>query len=258
MWQSPEKLAGGLPLPHSNSPSAKSMRATLILSVLAHAFVRHVFTTTYLLSEAGELDKILEFLAERASSHELFVRSVLLRLVTDNEDQIVRCRVTGMTEEVLSCIQDIIPPDRIDTFKVDLRALVEKSAQTWSKFQRNKTHVKATCEVDSELGWDWKTLKFPIEGDEVLSDPIPLGSENVVLTVFPQLLSVDDVEDKLICSGRVVAKSQLGEVEEEVRAERASLAAAVRKSSTRSRPRTRDGFHGATSGATPNGFLGER
>ena len=260
MWQNMEKLAQGLPLPHSDSSSAKSIRAVIVLSVLAQAFVRHIFTTTYLLSESGELDKVLTLLAEQDSSHELFARSVLLRLFANNEVQMIRSRVTWMVEEVISRIQDIIPPDRLDSFNSGLKDVAEKGAQTWSKFQRNKTHFKATCEVDSDAGWEWKILKLPIESAKTLGDPIPLEPQNPVIMVFPQVLSVDNVEDRSISPGIVAAKSQFREAEEEVRLEKASLAAAARINSTRSRPRTREDSHaqGSTSGAISNGFLGGR
>ena len=255
-----EKLGQGLPLPHSDSSSAKSVRAVIILSVMAQAFVRHIFTPTYLLSEAGELDQVLTVLAEQDSPHELFARSVLLRVLANKEIQMIRSRVTSMVEEVVSCIQHIIPPDRLDGFKSGLEDVAGKGAQTWSKFQRNKTHFKVTCEADSDAGWGWKILKLPIESAKALDDPILLEPQNAVVTVYPQVLSVDDVEDKLVSPGIVAAKSQFTEADEEVRLEKASLTATARNNSTRSRPRTNQVSHagGATTGAMPNGFLGGR
>ena len=228
-----------------------------MLFVLAKAFVRYVFTTTYLLSQKGELDRVLNLLAEQDSTHEYFARSVLLGLFANNEAQMIRSRVTGMVDEVISLIQDIISPDGLESFKSGLKLVVEKSAQVWAKLQRNKTHFKV-CEVDEEAGWEWKTSKFPLENEEAFNDLISCGPENAVLTMFPQLLSVDNVEDKLISPGIVVAKSQLGQAEEEVRLEKASVAISVEYRPTRSRPRITEGSHGATSGSVPNGFLGGR
>ena len=110
----------------------------------------------------------------------------------------IRSRVTGMVEEVISRIQDIIPRDRLDGFKSGLKDVAEEGAQTWSKFQRNKTHFKFTCKVDSDAGWEWRILKLPIESAKTSGDPIPIEPQNAVLTVFPQVLSVDDVEYKSI------------------------------------------------------------
>ncbi len=255
-----EKLVPGLPLPHSDSSSAKSMRAVIILSVMAQAFVRYIFTPTYLLSEAGELDKVLALLAEHDSSHELFARSVLLGILAHNEIHMISSRVTGMVEDVFAHTQPIISPDRVDGFKSGLKNVAEKGAQTWSRFQRSKTHFKVTCEVDNDAGWGWNTLKLPVESAKALKDPLPLEPGDAVVTVFPQVLAVEATADVLISPGIVAAKSQFTEAEEELRLEKASLAAAVKQNSTRSRPRTREGSHaqGSTSGPTPNGFLGGR
>jgi hypothetical protein len=253
-----ERLVPGLPLPRSNSPSAKSIRASLVLSVLAKAFVRYIFTTTYLLSERGELDTVLSILAELDTTHEYFARSVLLGLFANNEAQRIRNRVTGMVDEVISLIQDIISPDGLGSFKSGLNTVAAKSAPVWAKFQRNKAHFKVTCEFDGEVGWEWKTSKYPLETEEAFGDLIPCGPENAVLTVFPQLLAVDSVEDKSISLGIVVVKSQLGQAEEEARLEKTSTAISVEHRSTRSRARTTERSYGATSAAAPNGFLGGR
>ena len=170
----------------------------------------------------------------------------------------IRNRVTGMVDEVISLIQDIIPPDGLESFKAGLNVVAEKSAQVWAKLQRNKTHFKVTCEVDRDAGWEWKTSKFPLENEEAFGDLRSCDPENAVLTVFPQLFSVDNIEDKSISPGIVVAKSQLGQAEKEVSLEKASVAIPVEHRPTRSRPRKRERSHGALSGAVPSGFLGGR
>ena len=79
--------------------------------------------------------------------------------------------------------------------------------------------------------------------------------ENAILVVFPQLWSVDDVEDRSIFPSIVIARSQLRETEEEVRVEKASVTIVMEYRPTCSRPRTREVTHGAASGAVSNGFL---
>lgn len=102
----------------------------------------------------------------------------------------------------------------------------------------------------------WKVLKISLEGEEVLE---PLASSNpadVVVTVFPQTISVDEVDDRLVWPGVVVVKSELCEVEEEIKLERASFVGTSKKTSTRSRQRAMTDVVGSQ--MTSNGFLGER
>jgi hypothetical protein len=228
----------------------------LVLSILAKAFVQYIFTSTYLLSETGELDKALAIRAEQNSTHEYFLRSVLLGFFPNDEAQVIRPRVTRMVDEVTSLIQNVISPDELERFKSSLTDRAEKSAQIWGKFQRSEIHFKATCVIDREADWEWNISKSPLKSKEVFDDLIPCGLENAVLTVFPQLLSVDDADDKLISPGIFVAKSQLGEAEEEEKRERISLAAVVESQPSRPRRRTREVPQAVTTGTVPTSFLG--
>jgi hypothetical protein len=167
----------------------------------------------------------------------------------------IRPRVIRIVDEVTSFIRDIISPDELERFKSDLKADAERTAQVWTKFQRSEIHFKATCDVDREPDWEWKISKSPLRINEVFDELIPCGPENVVLTVFPQLLSVDDAEDKSIFPGIVVARSQLGEAEEEEKRERISLAVVVESRPDRPRRRVR-GVSQAATAAVPTTFLG--
>ncbi|RMZ89380.1 hypothetical protein DV736_g3387, partial [Chaetothyriales sp. CBS 134916] len=206
-WHSLETEFVRLPLPQSNSLCAKSMRAIIILMVLAKALTRYIFTPTYLLSEAGELDDVLSMLAEKDPSHERFVRSVLLRPFADHEATNIRDRA-----------------EKLKRFGSDLQSLVESIARTWTKFQNNKTHFRASSEMNNELEprTGWKALKLPIDMDDTFADPLP--DDLVVEVLFPRLFSVDQEDDKSIRPAIAVVSSQLREAEEENRVIKTGLA----------------------------------
>ncbi|KAK7883360.1 hypothetical protein LTR67_011327 [Exophiala xenobiotica] len=247
--QALEDLEAHLPLPRSNSANARAMRAILVLSTLSNAFMRFIFTPTYLLPEAGRLDDILGLAAESSGTHETFVRSVLLRLFPDDEGRMIESRVAGLLEYVMLRVKNILAPEQVTICESGLKELGQKSALVWSKFQHNKRHLKVR-KADNDMSLEWKILRISLEGEEVLE---PLASSNpadVVVTVFPQTFSVDEVDDRLVWPGVVIVKSQLWEVEDEIKLERG------RKTSTRSGQRAMT--DGVGSQLTSNGFLGER
>ncbi|RMZ76918.1 hypothetical protein DV738_g4726, partial [Chaetothyriales sp. CBS 135597] len=250
IWQNLETRFVRLPLPQSNSACAKSMRAIVILSVLVKALMRYIFTSTYFLSKAGELDDVLNELAAKDISHERFVRSVLLRPFLEDEDSKIASRAEKVRNEVVSSVESIIPQSQRSAFESGLLSLVEKTTRTWTKFQNNKTHFRVSSVMDTEIeaSAEWKALKLPIEtsgSDSQFQDTLP--DEDPIAILFPQLFSVDQQADKPIRPAIGLVHSQLKEADEERIAIKIRLAntAAKRRNSEAAttgngaRPRTR-------------------
>ncbi|RMD41932.1 hypothetical protein DV735_g3153, partial [Chaetothyriales sp. CBS 134920] len=254
-WHNLETQFVRLPLPQSNSACAKSMRAIVILLVLVKALMRYIFTSTYFLSQAGELDDVLNDLAAKDTGHESFVRRVLLRPFADNEATKIARRAETVRDEVVLSVESIIPQAQLPAFKSGLQSVVEKTARTWIKFQNNKTHFRVSSEMNNEIeeNAQWKALKLPIvkssgngngNGSQFQDAP---PDDRLIAVLFPQLFSVDQQADKPIRPAIALVQSQLKEAEEENKAIKVSLAtAAARRRSSEAaangsamRPRTR-------------------
>lgn len=127
-----------LPLPNTNSPSAKDMRVAAGLLIFARAIANYVLRLTYLVKDKG-IDNVLAELAKQDVNQEVYVRASLLKILLDRQSR-------GRQE-----------------FRSNLESVTGKIASSWSLLQMLEENIKPSFE--REFRQDWKPLLAqPITG----------------------------------------------------------------------------------------------
>lgn len=128
-----EAVSGSrIPLPSSNSPPAKQMRIAAVLAVLGHHLAEQIFQPLYVLDDGDELGDVLSELASDEPRRETFLRSVLLAVRTDREQQECRNkRIAEVFKATISTVQPLIADGKQENFRRALRDLCSRFCDVW-------------------------------------------------------------------------------------------------------------------------------
>ncbi|KAK0620211.1 hypothetical protein B0T14DRAFT_496789 [Immersiella caudata] len=123
--------------PSTDTPIAKMMRTAAFLAVLSSELSEHIFLSTYILEEAGELQGFLTSLAEREPELESHLRSVLLKAHLDEDKQsMAGSRTETAVKNVFECVEGLFlhRPQR-ESFRSDLEAICKQACDLWQYIQ---------------------------------------------------------------------------------------------------------------------------
>ncbi|KAK4464653.1 hypothetical protein QBC42DRAFT_220328, partial [Cladorrhinum samala] len=152
-----------IPLPLSNSPTAKHMRVAAFLAVLSHEFRKHVFQPTYLLKDSKELNSLLSKLAQTHPEEESYLRSVLLRTTNQWAPGNARAVTSSCLAAVLDSIEGLCGrlmkwhPKR-DLFALQLEKHCRAVVEHWGSVQRLEDRVEFDTEAEEANEREWKPL----------------------------------------------------------------------------------------------------
>lgn len=247
------KHAVRIPLPQSNSPSAKQMRIAAVLAVLSRALTKHIFRPTYLIENDSELSQILRSLEAANPAHELHLRSTLLAVLPEREKRNATKRVKAVVREVSYVVQHLLSALQYESFCIALEQSCELACSHWRQIQM------ATMKIEPYFGppyddFDWQVLLLPERfnggpssnsaNGSVISfkshhrhgdsgygggdrDDVSVVAESVITTVdpvdimlvlWPSMCAIEGGELVSITQGLVMAKDQaLVALEEEGR-----------------------------------------
>jgi hypothetical protein len=239
------------------------MRTLVVLAILAASLTRHIFTTTYLLKDDGELRQILLQLAETNSGKEAFCRGLLLSIAEEKQLDVSREKVSTVVREVLHRIQDLVAPGALDKIRSELELVVETAAQTWWTIQRRRSRFEADISTKSDDHWEWQVIEFNEDDIGIAIHGVfaaDFASDETALVVFPRVFIVDEEKDTPVFPGVVLRRSQTDAANRESERIKSSSPSVGRTPSARStRPRRMTFTHTGQNGARnleEDNFLG--
>ncbi|KAG6302250.1 hypothetical protein E4U09_003342 [Claviceps aff. purpurea] len=141
------------PLCASNSRAARRMRVAAGLAAYAKALDRYVFKPVYMTSCTDEIDHILNTLWNEDPSHEFFVRSVLLKILPQTQDEKKQARVREVVENVHRTLDLWVSPAHREHFKAGLEVLCEHMCQAWMQIQHLRDRVRPSFSFSYHGGW---------------------------------------------------------------------------------------------------------
>lgn len=183
------ELQHSVPLPLSNSNAAKQMRLVIILAILAREIDKHIFQSTYLLSEDSQIRELLARTAVHASEKESFCRSILLSIDPDAHVKSRDTRVQTVVRNVSSALFDLLPENRFQEFRGSLDKVAREAAGVWEPFQRSKKRYEPDFEPLQWGDGEWDPFMFPGDGEDQMLEGFP---DSNLLTVFPRISIIDD------------------------------------------------------------------
>ncbi|KAG6057629.1 hypothetical protein E4U17_001135 [Claviceps sp. LM77 group G4] len=141
------------PLCASNSRAARRMRVAAGLAAYAKALDKYVFKPVYMTSCTDEIDHILNTLWNEDPSHEFFVRSVLLKILPQTQDEKKQARVREVVENVHRTLDLWVSSAHREHFKAGLEVLCEHMCQAWMQIQHLRDRVRPSFSFSYHGGW---------------------------------------------------------------------------------------------------------
>ncbi|KAK8136790.1 hypothetical protein PG984_004730 [Apiospora sp. TS-2023a] len=224
-----------IPLPLSNSGSAKQMRTAALVGILGWACAQHIFQPTYLL-QCNELCGVLASLADDDHARETYLRSVLLPVSPSRQKENGKKRIQQAVFDVLACVGPLLPKQRQEEVKSSLETVVKHICGQWMRLQLLEEKIEPS--FDAYDGDDWKLIELPVFSGTSAAPQTPQpqdsadggsggGSssgestgtcavaeegitdiEDIAAVLWPSFLSSREGESELLTEGIVVAKSQ--------------------------------------------------
>lgn len=159
-----------LPLPSTNSHTAKGMRIAASLRVFAHALSTCVFRPTYIVQD-NSIDDALAELAKHNSEQDVYVRAALLKALPERQRQ---CREDGIRRAVQYVVEAVagwIPAADVHEFHSELGSVTNKIADSWSHIQKLEELIRPSLE--REYQQDWRPLPTRSPSDLVGTNATP-------------------------------------------------------------------------------------
>ncbi|RYP90513.1 hypothetical protein DL770_003360 [Monosporascus sp. CRB-9-2] len=141
LWSDIHDQIRWLPLPASNSPDAKQMRIAACIAALGSRFVRLIFVPVYHQSDTGDLSGLLSSLATADAPREIFLRSVLLNILPEEQTYIRKQRTAEIVDDVCAGIGSLIEDQKKAAFRDGVEEACKVAAECWLKIRRLKTKV---------------------------------------------------------------------------------------------------------------------
>jgi len=185
------------------------MRIAAILAVLARSLDKSLFKPTYLLEDDGPFRKLSFRLAIEDRSKESFSRALLLSVFPEEQEVLAEDRAAIVVRDVMKITESLLSPEMADSFRSDLKSLVQKASNVWSKIQRMKERVEPSFEPIHYENVDWQMLRLHEDTATTTGEtPVQGGRDHILLVVFPRLYVADGTEPKPVTPGVVVMQSQ--------------------------------------------------
>ncbi|KAK4178794.1 hypothetical protein QBC36DRAFT_233514 [Triangularia setosa] len=139
------------PLPVSNSPVAKRMRAAAFLAILGHELRNHIFQPLYFPNNSTELNDFLNSLAKKDEEIEAHLRSVLLRAIIvfrDVTDSVSFQCIQSVVGTVTSCVESLVLEAKRQPFVSELKMYCAKACKEWEFIQKLERRVEFETDPD--------------------------------------------------------------------------------------------------------------
>lgn len=260
-----------IPLPRSNSESARQMRVAAVLRLISETACAYIFQPVYLTQDGMEMAEIIYPLG---SGEAEWVRSVLLNIDRKEQDicGIQRAEITA--SKVIELVEFLIKSAAdAQKFKNGLCQWCKKAAKLWMGLQQLRPMIEPQLEVqvDGQGLLGWRPFPEPSLKDKhsaggtqngTTSKPAEKGRlvlEDIAVEVWPRFLAtLDDEHSNVLIPGYVLLNVQTEAASQELKALAASLGrGGGSQRSAHARQRQVRGIIGGANGSTENvSFLG--
>ncbi|KAK3936009.1 hypothetical protein QBC46DRAFT_270510 [Diplogelasinospora grovesii] len=150
-----------IPLPQSNSPSAKGMRIAAVLAVLSRALHRHLFRPVYLLDDDDEnLVKFLRAVEDEDPAREAHCRATLLCTLPERQQAQGARRVKTVVREVSWLVQHLLGALQFEAFHNGLEAACRLACEQWMRIQLSQMKIEPYFGPPYD-DFDWQVLELP-------------------------------------------------------------------------------------------------
>lgn len=252
---SPEVLSQGsfnefsIPLPASNSATARQMRVAVGLMACGKAFVKHIFRRSFLI-QSSEMDDILCKLAATNPLQETYLRGVLPKVSPEHHQKNRSLGLSLAVEEISKCVRDWAHDKQ--AFDTGLRQLCEKACTSWMLVLQVEDRISPSFAFDAPE--DWMQLPMVLKAGQKKhqqkgqkrNDPPPgrtVEAAEMGRTIWPTFLAADPRDPagsdstalEVVHHGYVLTKAQMQEAADELAKEEMSHRVA-RKVSRRVEP----------------------
>lgn len=234
-WQKLKKdnRLADIPLPPTNSQSARQMRAAAVLRLVALAAVEHIFQPVYLTEDGGELGQVLDSIYALDRARAQRVRSVLLKIDTKLQVANGKKRVEAASFDVLESVGPLLgipdgPLDKQAPFRRDLDAWCQRARQTWMDIQKLEGKFTVLFEEDIKdlRPVDWRRIPdqpaSPTQGSGAPANGAKttgtLAAEDIVALLWPAFFvtRAKDGSSQRCKGGYVLIKSQVATARREL------------------------------------------
>lgn len=204
-----------VPLPPSNSITAKTSRCLVVLALISQLLVDRIFATTDLVHGDYELRRELCELSQTNHSKEAFTRTLLLSLEGPGSGN---DHVHAATQEAHRQVQGILDPISAEGFRQNVEAIFNQAAGLWHDLRSQKSRYEAELDVPEDQSVVWKSLRLSrtdlnFKEHEVTS--AELANDMVAIKVFPHIFVIGPQGEMQVIPGKVVQTSQLEAMRQE-------------------------------------------
>ncbi|KAK5069085.1 hypothetical protein LTR64_008832 [Lithohypha guttulata] len=196
-----------VPLAPTNSPPARRMRFSTTLAVLTNSLIRRLFTSTYILRNTEEIDKLTLEVADNDQRREAFLRRVLNSVSEDVEDQLLEERVNLVEDEVVRCIEPLLSAEQSRKLKNDLPDVLRLAASLWKSLRKRQSYFTIEPRPPSQTTTAWKSLVWN-EGKRGFSEEDINAPTDVVFILFPRVVAIGHEGEQEVFPGVVLLKSE--------------------------------------------------
>jgi len=195
------KSARHIPLPPSNSPTAKQMRVAAVLAVLSRSLHRYIFRPVYLAEDCDGDECVVDILRAIACddpTREEHTRATLLAMLPDKQKASAAKRVSTVVREVSWSVQHLLSALQYEAFCTGLETACKLACVQWMRIQLAQMKIEPYFGPPYD-NWDWQVLPLPAfecseEGVHLHGD----GDDQEGAAV------VDDTDDVVVEIGRPV------------------------------------------------------
>ncbi|EKG10060.1 hypothetical protein MPH_12840 [Macrophomina phaseolina MS6] len=205
-------------VPRSNSRTAKVMRISAALHILARLVDVYIFQPTYLLTANSGMREILLECAITEPSRESFLRSMLLAFSGDDEEREAAERVDIVTEEMMAYIHDLIAVGRRQEFCMELRQIVGEIQTKWDHVRRLERVVQLTFDPAFPMDFQCESVELWLsrpDGGELGDQVDRLERDEVQRVVLPGMATIEEGEVRQIMPGVALTTAQASSAKEE-------------------------------------------
>jgi hypothetical protein len=211
------QLKNDIPLPLSNTPSAKHMRIAAFLTILSSELSDQLFQPTYVLESGEELSDLLSELAKDDALRGSYIRSVLLGTLQDYQKSQAQARANRTAQKVFAHFDSLFSSiEQRDRFKTALQKFCSTACGEWQHIQRVDDKIEFTFHL-AEPFCNWKpfvskasaesTPKQQSNGNGNGSTSGPSSSKKSQAPSKPPQEATPDVLDVVVWPGFYVVDS---------------------------------------------------
>lgn len=217
-----------LPMPVSNSPTARTMRVAAALMFISNILCEQIFRSDYVLKASNELSDMLDQLLYQDAVREQHIRAELVALCPRNQKENAAARMDSAVVDIFTNCRVLVPEDRRPGFRTALEGLCKYAVTQWLQLQRVRQRIDSNFKPEADD--QWRILPLLIdpsttpteqasmtrrasthntEASKDKATPANVIASQIQVVVWPGFLLIDQDEYDVVCEGVGMCHSQV-------------------------------------------------